>query len=145
MQFREVVRPPLWLLSITYFFFLSLVLSVWAALGNNAALISLFALTLLLLMIYIKGALVIEVDENELRAGRAHIERKFIGSVLFHDAESSKKLRTRDADPAAFLAIRFWQPQSVQVFLDDPRDKTPYWVITSKKSKKLVEALALKN
>jgi len=41
MQFREVIRPPLWLLAFIYFMFLSLVIAFWAALGNQSAAISL--------------------------------------------------------------------------------------------------------
>lgn len=141
MRFREVVRPPVWLMALIYFFFLSLVLSIWAALGNDAALFTLIGLTLVLLLLYIKGALVIEVDDKELRVGSAHISHQYIAEASWCDAKTTKNLRTRDADPAAYLAIRFWHPESVQLFLNDARDKTPYWMITSKKGVKLVEAL----
>ena len=50
---------------------LSFVLSIWAALGNTPALVALVLTSALLILIAIKTALVIEVDENELRVGRA--------------------------------------------------------------------------
>jgi hypothetical protein len=50
-------------------------------------------------------------------------------------------VRTRDADPSAFLAIRFWSGKAVKVEVKDSRDATPYLLISSKNPKRLVEAL----
>jgi hypothetical protein len=141
MRYREVIRTPLWLLAIIYFFFLSLVISVWAALGNNSAIVSLVVLTLTLIAIYLKSGLTIEVDENELRVGRAHLPREYFGNIVALDNQQVRMVRTRDADPAAFLAIRFWSPKAVQVFVNDARDQTPYWLISTSQPKKLLSAL----
>jgi Protein of unknown function (DUF3093) len=143
MRYREVIRMPLWLLALIYFFLLSLVLSIWAALGDAAAILSFLATTTLLALIAIKSALVIQVDEKELRIGSAHIELKFLGEVQTLTNVEMSRLRTRDADPAAFLAIRFWSPTGVRVAINDPRDLTPYWLITSKNGEALALALAL--
>lgn len=146
MRYREVIRTPLWLLAIIYFFFLSLVISIWAALGNNSALVSLVVLTLTLISIYIKTALIIEVDEREIRVGRAHLQREFLGEIVALNNQQLKKIRTRDADPAAYLAIRFWSPRAVQLFVNDTRDQTPYWLISTTQPERVLTALkALKN
>ena len=50
-------------------------------------------------------------------------------------------LRTRDADPGAYMNIRFWSSTGVQIFLDDKRDETPYWLITSNKADLLINEL----
>ena len=146
MRYREVIRTPLWLLAIIYFFFLSLVISIWAALGNNSALVSLVVLTLILVAVYIKAGLVIEDDDTEIRVGRAHLQRDFMGEITALDNQRLKRIRTRDADPAAFLAIRFWSPRAVQLFVNDTRDATPYWLISTSQPEKLLTALkALKS
>jgi ABC-type histidine transport system ATPase subunit len=146
MRYREVIRTPLWLLAIIYFFFLSLVISIWAALGNNSALVSLVVLTLILVAVYIKAGLVIEVDDTEIRVGRAHLQRDFMGEITALDNQQLKRIRTRDADPAAFLAIRFWSRRAVQLFVNDTRDATPYWLISTSQPEKLLTALkALKS
>jgi hypothetical protein len=44
MRYREVIRMPFWLVALIYFFFLSFVLSVWAAFGDPAAIATLLAL-----------------------------------------------------------------------------------------------------
>jgi hypothetical protein len=128
-------------LAIIYFFFLSLVISVWAALGNNSAIVSLVVLTLTLIAIYLKSGLTIEVDENELRVGRAHLPREYFGNIVALDNQQVRIVRTRDADPAAFLAIRFWSPKAVQIFVNDARDQTPYWLISTSQPEKLLSAL----
>ena len=141
MRYREVIRTPLWLLAIVYFFFLSLVISIWAALGNNSAIVSLVVLSLTLITIYLKSGLAIEVDDSELRVGGAHLPREYFGNIVALDNQQLRIVRTRDADPAAFLAIRFWSPKAVQVYVNDARDKTPYWLISTSQPEKLLSAL----
>lgn len=139
-----MIHAPLWLLAIIYFFLLSIVISVWAALGNTPALITLASVTGLLILFYIKSALVIEVDENELKVGRAHIEHKYIGEARYLDNQAIRLVRTRDADPKAYLAIRFWANTGVQLFIDDKRDSTPYWLISSNNGSEIIKALKIR-
>jgi hypothetical protein len=141
MRYREVIRMPLWLLALIYFFFLSFVLSVWAALGNSAAVISLIVLSAVLVLIAIRTRLIIELTQSELMVGRAHIELKYIGEVTELDSGAMKNLRSRDANPMAYLGIRFWSSTGVKVELTDERDETPYWLITSNKANQLAQAL----
>ena len=142
MRYREVIRMPLWLLALIYFFLLSLVLSIWAALGDTVALVSLIVATALLLLIANRTAMIIEVDMHELRVGRAHIALEFLGAAQSLTSSEVRILRTRDADPAAHLGIRFWSSTGVRVAINDPRDRTPYWLITSNNGDELVKALA---
>jgi hypothetical protein len=136
-----VIRAPFWLLAFIYFLFLSLVIAVWAAIGNQPALITWILSTALIILIAIKSPLVIEVDENELRAGPAHIELKFLGQSSALDSKEMGRLRTRDADPASFLIFRFWRSTGVKVMINDSRDKTPYWLITCKRNAELAALL----
>jgi hypothetical protein len=141
MRYREVIRMPLWLLALIYFFFLSFVLSVWAALGNSAALMSFLALSALVVVIAIRTRLIIQVTQSELMVGRARIELKYIGEVTELDSQAMRNIRSRDADPMAFLGIRFWSSTGVKVEINDKRDETPYWLITSNKANQLAQAL----
>jgi hypothetical protein len=50
-------------------------------------------------------------------------------------------LRTRDADPAAYLAIKFWASTGVKIEIKDPQDPTPYWLITSKRGEEIAALL----
>jgi hypothetical protein len=141
MRYKEVIRAPLWLLAFVYFLFLSMVLSIWAALGNTPALITFGLLTIWLVYLYFKTALKIQVDQTHLRVGGASIEHKYIGEVTVLSSAEVKLIRTRDADPLAYLAIRFWSSKAVKVQVLDARDKTPYWLITTKKGTELLKAL----
>lgn len=139
--YSEVLFPPLWLLAFIYFLFASLAISVWAALGNRPALILIVFFTLLTFFLREKTALHIEISEGELRIGSAHIEMKYLGVISPLNADLMRLTRGRDADPAAFLAIRFWQPRGLKIEVTDPRDPTPYWLISSKENEKLVQVL----
>ena len=141
MRFKEVIRAPLWLITFVYFLFLSMALSIWAALGNTPALITFGLLTIWLVYLYFKTALIIEVDQTFLRVGKASIELIYVGDVAVLTPAQVKLIRTRDADPLAFLAIRFWCSKAVKVEILDARDKTPYWLITTKKGTELLKAL----
>lgn len=139
--FKEVIRPPLWLLAFIYFMFLSLVVAIWAALDNRSAFIALILATVALITIARSARSEIVVTENELRVGRAHIELKYLSKVEQIDTQQMRLLRTRDADPAAYLAITFWISTGVKITLQDDRDPTPYWLVSCKNSKELTSTL----
>jgi hypothetical protein len=141
MVFREVIRPPLWVLAFIYFMFLSLVIAIWAALDNRSALISWIAATLGIIAIAIRWRTQITVDENELRIGQAHIELKYLKQVSALSRDEMRRMRTRDADPAAFLALAFWIPTGVKILIKDDRDSVPYWLISVRKSEELTNTL----
>jgi hypothetical protein len=83
----------------------------------------------------------VEIDQRELRIGKAHIEIKYLKSVELLTPAQIRTLRTRDADPAAYLAITFWISTGVKITLNDSRDSTPYWLVSSKKSEELTNTL----
>lgn len=141
MIFREVLRPPIWVLAFIYILFLSVVLSVWAAFDNRATLITLAISTLALIWIAFAMQTVITFDGQTLRIDKANIESQYLGKVTLLDKTEMRLLRTRDADPAAYLAIKFWEPSGIRIDLNDPRDKTPYWLITSKRGEEIAALL----
>lgn len=141
MIFREVLRPPIWVLSFIYFLLLSLVISVWAALDSRATLITLALSTMALIWIAIAMKSEITFNGQILRVDKANIDKKYLGAVTVLDKSAMRLLRTRDADPAAYLAIKFWEPQGIRIDLIDPRDKTPYWLITSKRGEEIAALL----
>jgi hypothetical protein len=121
--------------------FLSLVIAFWAALGNQSALLSFIALTLLLIFIAVKSKSEILVADGQLMAGGAHIDLKYLGEVQSLNRDEMRLLRTRDADPAAFLAIKFWISTGVKITLNDERDPTPYWLVSCRKMEELKNTL----
>jgi len=139
--FKEVLRPPIWLLAFIYFLLLSLVIAIWAAFDNNVALVAFITATIAIVYIAIAMRSTITLDSEELRIDRAHIEIKYLGSATVVDSQTMRLLRTRDADPAAYLAIRFWISKGIKITIVDPRDPTPYWLITSKRGEEIAALL----
>ena len=85
--------------------------------------------------------MVIEIDEDEMRINKAHIELKYLGDPRVLDIQEMRYARGRDADPSAYLAIRFWNPRGVLVKVTDSRDSTPYWLISSKRGDELAKVI----
>jgi len=131
----------MWVLAFIYFLLLSIVLSVWAAFDTRATLITLAISTLALIWIAIAMKSEITFDGNILRIDQANIEKKYLGKVTVLDRSAMRLLRTRDADPAAYLAIKFWEPRGLRIDLNDSRDATPYWLITSKRGEEIAALL----
>jgi hypothetical protein len=128
-------------MSFITFLFLSLDIAIWAALGNSAVVISLLASVVVIFIIWRSSPLQISVDDEWLIAGRARIERRYVGQVSALERDEYFLTRGRNADPASFLALRFWIKRGVKVELTDTRDATPYWLISSKNPSALKEAL----
>jgi hypothetical protein len=139
--FKEVLRPPIWLLAFIYFLLLSLVIAIWAAFDTSAAVAALMAATVTLIYAAISMRSSISIDERELRIDRAHIDLKYIGGVDVLNTSQMRLLRTRDADPAAYRAIKFWISTGVKITVLDPRDPTPYWLVTSKRGDEIAALL----
>jgi hypothetical protein len=139
--FTEVLRPPIWVLAFIYFMFLSLVIAIWAAFDTTATMVAFAIATLAIPFIALSLTSRISVDKRELRIDKAHIELKYLGKVTVLDSDAMRLLRTRDADPAAFLAIKFWASKGIKIEVTDQRDSTPYWLVTSKRGEKLAALL----
>jgi hypothetical protein len=139
--FKELLRPPIWVLAFIYFLLLSLVIAIWAAFDTTATIAALAAATIAIIYLAFAMRSTISVDGKELRIDRAHIDIKYLGDVKILDSSAMRLLRTRDADPAAYLAIKFWVPTGVKIAVVDPRDPTPYWLITSKRGEEIAALL----
>ena len=119
----------------------SIYLTFWAPFGNLFAAVVSILIAIALIYSAKKSVLEIVVINNWLYVGNAKIECKHIKKVTALPKEEFLKLRGQNADPAAFNATRFWVSIGVKVELKDKNDPTPYWLIATRKPKKLAEAL----
>ena len=119
----------------------SIYLTFWAPFGNHFAAVVSILIAIALIYSAKKSVLEIVVINNWLYVGNAKIECKHIKKVTALPKEEFLKLRGQNADPAAFNATRFWVSTGVKVELKDKNDPTPYWLIATRKPKKLAEAL----
>ena len=83
----------------------------------------------------------IRVAEGRLHAGRAMIPLDLCGAVTALDAESTRALGGRDADARAYLLLRPYIRTAVRVDVADPRDPTPYWLLSSRRPDELAGAV----
>jgi hypothetical protein len=81
------------------------------------------------------------VDAERLRAGRAVIERSYLGKVEALTGEDARNAYGRDCDPRAYLLLRSYVHGAVRVEIADPRDPAPYWVIATRAPERLAAAL----
>lgn len=139
--FKEVIRPPFWLIAFMYFMLFSLVLALWAAFDNATA-INAFAIAIAIggLAIYMATSS-IEVRDGELVIRKAHIPIKFLDSPTLVSKKEFALQRTRFADPAAYFATTFWISEGLKVNVIDERDPTPYWLISTRRADELKKAL----
>ncbi|AJM77650.1 DUF3093 domain-containing protein [Rathayibacter toxicus] len=83
----------------------------------------------------------IEITDRELRAGRAHIPLELLGEPQAHRAQQAFAERGPRLDARAFLVIRGWVKDVVQVPVHDPNDPTPYWLLSSRRPDAMVAAI----
>jgi hypothetical protein len=84
------------------------------------------------------GAPRIVLTAETLRAGRATIEREFVGTAtVVERGERGEAL----SDARAWKVIRAWIPGGVRIENNDPADPAPYWYVSSRRPQRLAELL----
>ncbi|CAA9321611.1 MAG: hypothetical protein AVDCRST_MAG61-2349 [uncultured Friedmanniella sp.] len=142
MLFRERLHVPVlwWVLAVL--FALSMLAAVGLYLGPVWG-VAVFAATLAVAAgMFLAAAVAIEVDDRELRVGRAVIERPWIESCLALDAPAAEVRAGVQADARAHLVLRPYIATAVEVVLRDPADPVPYWLVSTRRPARLAAALA---
>jgi hypothetical protein len=140
--YKERAPWPIWLWLFLLFLAASLALAIYAALGTRWGWISMLIQLLGLLFLSQKSALDVEVTDTHLQVGKAQIERKFLGKIEVLSSEEMRRWRGPLSDPAGYMALRFWIPAGVKIEINDAKDPTPYWLVSSKKAQPLAAALS---
>jgi hypothetical protein len=122
------------------------VLTLWLITAVPAGNIAGFAVAgiaaVLLVVLFLRyGGAVVEVDATRLQAGRASIERSYLGKATPLTGEDARNAFGRDCDPQAYLVLRSYLDGAVRVELTDPHDPAPYWLIATKNPERLAAAL----
>jgi len=141
-SYRESVYAPWWVWSLTLGMCGSLSVAFGAALGMAVGLATFAVTGLLTSWALISSAYMIQITEEELKVGKAHLPLKFCDQAIALDPLQSRTRRGPMADPACYLVLRGWVNTAVTVNVTDPSDPTPYWFISSRHPNKLVAALA---
>jgi hypothetical protein len=83
----------------------------------------------------------LEVADGELRIRNAHLPLSYVSGAVALDERTLRRVVGREGDPAAFVSIRPWIGPGVQVWLDDPDDPAPYWIVSSRRPDRVVAAI----
>jgi len=138
--YREVLRPSAWMYLIAFFMVptLILVLAPWSILlGIVVAVVFYVAVVIAILA----SAPSIELTDTELRVGKAHIERRYIGAASAYAGSHAVTARGTGLDARAWIFLRGWVNPVVRVDITDPQDPTPYWLFSTRHPEELVAAL----
>ena len=138
---EENIRWPWWLTLMILGLDLSIIIAIWAGLGNAAALIAAGSTILFTCYLFFITVLRTRVEGEYLSVGRARIEKKYLGKVITLSIDEFRHLRGAGINPGAFHAFRFWIKRGVKIEINDPQDPTPYWLVSSKGPEQFAEAL----
>jgi hypothetical protein len=84
----------------------------------------------------------IEVDDTEIRAGKARLPIAVVGAVSTFDGAQATLERGQRLDARAWLMIRGWISPVAKLEVNDEGDPTPYWLLSSRTPELLAEAIA---
>jgi hypothetical protein len=142
MLFRERLRVPLawWVLAVLLGVTMLVIVGFYLGppWGIGVAVVTVGVAAAL----FTSTAVLITVDADELRVGRAVIERRYIGDCRALDAEATEVRGGVQADGRAHLVLKPYIATAVEIELDDPDDPVPYWLVSSRKPALLAAALA---
>ena len=85
----------------------------------------------------------IQVDSDGLHAGKAVLDWASAGEVVALDREATGLRLGTGADPAAWLVVRGYVHEAVEVTLTDPADPHPYWLVSTRHPAELADAIRL--
>lgn len=139
-NYREKLWPAPWLFIATA---LVIPASLLVFLPINQAVGVVVAIVLYLgcVGLLVLAAPVIEIRGGEFVAGRARVPLSVVGEPSAHRGEDARLERGQKLDARAWLLIRGWVDPVVRVPLTDPRDPTPYWLVSTRHPEAVVTAL----
>jgi Protein of unknown function (DUF3093). len=141
VRFRERLWPAWWVFLATALVIPASLL-VFLPISAIAGYVSAAVLYAAIVVVLLVTAPVIEVTDDELRVGRARIERSYVGGATAHTGRDAFAERGPRLDARAYLVLRGWLPAVVRIEIDDPADPTPYWLVSTRKPDELAAALS---
>jgi hypothetical protein len=141
MLFRERLSVPVlwWVLAVG--FAVSLLLAIGLYLGLAWGIGAAVAGLAVAAGLFTRAAVVILVDPQAIRIGRAQIEHRYIAGSRALDPEATRRRGGVEADARAHLVLRPYIGTAVEITLADPADPVPYWLVSSRRPDQLATAL----
>jgi hypothetical protein len=89
----------------------------------------------------LSGRAAVQVRDGELVAGRARLPLDRAGEVTALDERQTRRLRTTQADPGAFVLTRPYLKRAVYIQVTGPGPGGPYWLVGSRHPEQLAAAI----
>ena len=142
VTYREPLRVPIWWYAVGMFVAALLAAEFRiAGIDVTAWLPFVILVPLSCVIVWSLGRGVLEISDGEVRIRGAHLPLEYISGAVALDTRTLRRVVGREGDPAAFVSIRPWIGPGVQLWLDDPDDPAPYWVISSRHPQQVVELI----
>lgn len=140
--FSERLRvPAIWWL-IPVFDLVVLTVGTHAYLGPIPAIVAgVGSVGLVVWGLLIYGGLQLVVDADGFRAGRERLTPAALGQAWPLEPDQAKALRGPRADARARLVLRGYLPAAVRLNVADPRERAPYWYVSTRRPTELAAAL----
>jgi hypothetical protein len=142
VTYRESLRTPVWWYVVALgvasllaaeFHIAGFSLTDWIPFGT--------LLPLAVIIVWSLGRGAVEISDGEIRTRGAHLPLRYVSGAIALDERTLRRVVGREGDPAAFVSIRPWIGPGVQLWLDDPDDPAPYWILSSRHPQQLVDAV----
>ena len=137
-QERLGPSPLIYLLLVVFGLSLGVIL---LPVNATAMVITAVVSVIVLLVVAIATAPQISVEGTTVRAGRAHIDARFLGEPEVLQGEEWAHAMSTGFRPEDFHLTRGWMSSGVHVPIVDPEDPTPGWLLSSRRPEDLALAL----
>lgn len=137
--FRERLYAAPWLFGACALVIPAVLAVFWPI---NAAVGVVLAIVIYALIVaaLVASAPVLVVTDAEFRAGRAQVEREYVGAVEFFAGREAVLERGPRLDARAWLLLRGSLP-IVKVPITDDADPVPYWIVSTRRPRELAAVL----
>ncbi|MGB3376979.1 MAG: DUF3093 family protein [Microbacterium sp.] len=140
LVYRERLSPSLWMVVVIALVG-PMVSLVFAPVASSIAIVAGVAVSLVLVVLSILLSPVLEVRGTLLRAGRAHIDARWLGEPEHFVGEQARDRRGRDLARDGWHLIRGGIDGLVVVPITDPDDPIRSWTISSRTPDRLIAAI----
>ncbi len=139
-EYREKLWPSLWVFIATALVIPASIL-VFAPISMPAGIATGLVLYAGCLFLLTLASPVIRVSDGTLTAGPAEISTSLLGEAVPYEKTEATKQRGTELDARAWLLIRGWVQPVVRIPVEDPSDRAPYWILSTRHPQELAAAI----
>lgn len=137
----EEKLSPSWWIWLVALMISSLAILVFVPISLGTGITAAIIMFIVIAILLVVSTPTIQVTERVLRVGRATIEREHVGRVTGYRGDAATDQRGPSLHGLAYLCIRGWVDPVVRIQITDERDRTPYWLASSRRPEQLVDVL----